>query len=84
MINCFDEGGKVYLDLPVVNDNVFWFFPDGGGRSPDPASPRTRIIRRCFDMNGEAGPVTGFFFNTLLLRRVFLLQLAFVRPGVQP
>lgn len=112
VINCFDEGGKVYLDLPVVNDNVFWFFPDGEGKTPDPSTLRTQIVRWCFDMNkksdvpeakviaemsaefphvddryigrpyryafmqatdptkpynaDKAGPVMGFFFNTLL------------------
>jgi carotenoid cleavage dioxygenase len=112
VINCFDEGGKVYLDLPVVNDNVFWFFPDARGQVPDPASLKTRIVRWCFDMNSKsdrpearviaemsaefphiddryvgrpyrhafmqatdpaqpynadkAGPLMGFYFNTLL------------------
>ena len=112
VINAFDEGGKLYLDLPVVNDNVFWFFPDADGKHPDPASLRTQIVRWCFDMNSKsdvptakviseiaaefphvddryigrpyrygfmqatdptkpynaekAGPVMGFFFNTLL------------------
>lgn len=54
VINAFDEGGKVYLDLPVVNDNVFWFFPDAQGRHPDPASLRTKIVRWCFDMSAKS------------------------------
>jgi carotenoid cleavage dioxygenase len=112
VINAFDEGGKVYLDLPVVNDNVFWFFPDANGKVSDPAKLRTQVLRWCFDMNSKsnvptakpisdlaaefphvddryigrpyrygfmqatdptkpydaakAGPVMGFFFNTLL------------------
>ena len=55
VINAFDDGDKVYLDLPIVNDNVFWFFPDADGRAPDPSSLRTEIVRWCFDMgsNGE-------------------------------
>lgn len=112
VINAFDEGGKVYLDLPVVNDNAFWFFPDADGRHPDPSTLRTRVLRWCFDMSSKsdvaraevisemaaefphvddryagrpyryafmqatdptkpynadkAGPIMGFFFNTLL------------------
>jgi carotenoid cleavage dioxygenase len=53
-INSFDDGGKVYLDLPVVNDNVFWFFPDAQGRAPVPESFRTEIVRWCFDMNSNS------------------------------
>jgi carotenoid cleavage dioxygenase len=53
-INSFDEGGKVFLDLPVVNDNVFWFFPDANGRAPAPESLRTEIVRWCFDMNSTS------------------------------
>ena len=54
VINCFDEGGKVYLDLPVVNDNVFPFFPDAHGRAPDPSSLRTQVVRWCFDMRSRS------------------------------
>ncbi len=112
VINAFDEGGKVYLDLPVVNGNVFSFFPDAEGTYPDPRTLRTQVVRWCFDMNSKsdvptatviaeiaaefphiddryagrpyryafmqatdptkpynpekAGPIMGFFFNTLL------------------
>jgi carotenoid cleavage dioxygenase len=51
VINAFDEGGKLYLDLPVALDNVFWFFPDGQGRFPPPGSFGTEVTRWCFDMN---------------------------------
>jgi carotenoid cleavage dioxygenase len=112
VINAFDDGGKLYLDLPVALDNVFWFFPDKDGRFPPPGSFGTEVTRWCFDMkdkhskpvpsvfsrmmaefphcddryvgrpyrygfmqatdptqpyNAEkAGPIMGFFFNTLL------------------
>ena len=42
VINAFDEGGKLYLDLPVALDNVFWFFPDKDGKFPPPGSIRHR------------------------------------------
>ncbi len=54
VINCFDEGGKVYLDLPVVNGNVFWFFPDAKGQHPEPSSLRTQVVRWCFDMSSKS------------------------------
>jgi carotenoid cleavage dioxygenase-like enzyme len=53
VINAFDEGGKVFLDLPVVNDNVFWFFPDAEGKAPPPESFRTEIVRWCFDLSSK-------------------------------
>jgi carotenoid cleavage dioxygenase-like enzyme len=112
IVNAFDDGGKLYLDLPVAKDNVFWFFPDKDGRFPPPGSIGTEITRWCFDMKDKnskpvpsvmstlsaefphcderyvgrpyrygflqaadptkpynperAGPIMGFFFNTLL------------------
>ena len=59
VINAFDEGGKLYLDLPVVNDNVFWFFPDARGRAPSPETFRTEIIRWCFDMKSNSDTPTA-------------------------
>ncbi len=53
VINAFDDGGKLYLDLPVASDNVFWFFPDKNGHAPAPPSLRTDVTRWCFDMNDK-------------------------------
>lgn len=112
VVNAFDDAGKLYLDLPVALDNVFWFFPAEGGKFPPPGSFGTEVTRWCFDMNDRnskavphvistlaaefphcddryvgkaykygfmqasdhtkpydadrAGPIMGFFFNTLL------------------
>ncbi|HTR00060.1 MAG TPA: carotenoid oxygenase family protein, partial [Candidatus Acidoferrum sp.] len=112
VVNAFDDNGKLYLDLPVAQDNVFWFFPEAGGKFPPPGSFGTQVTRWCFDMNDKnskavptvmstfaaefphcddryvgraykygfmqasdhtkpydpsrAGPIMGFFFNTLL------------------
>ena len=53
VINAFDDGGKLYLDLPVALDNVFWFFPDKDGKFPPPGSFGTEVTRWCFDMNDK-------------------------------
>lgn len=53
VVNAFDDGGKLYLDLPVASDNVFWFFPDKDGHAPPPPSLRTDVTRWCFDMNDK-------------------------------
>jgi carotenoid cleavage dioxygenase-like enzyme len=54
VINAFEEGGKVYLDLPVVDGNVFWFFPDANGQAPAPDSLKTEIVRWTFDMSSKS------------------------------
>lgn len=59
VINAFDEGGKVYLDLPVASSNVFWFFPDAKGQAPAPETLRTEIVRWCFDMNAKSDTPTA-------------------------
>jgi carotenoid cleavage dioxygenase-like enzyme len=59
VINAFDEGNKIYLDLPIVNDNVFWFFPDAEGRAPEPSSLRTEVVRWCFDMSSASETPTA-------------------------
>jgi carotenoid cleavage dioxygenase len=60
VINAFDDGGKLYLDLPVALGNVFWFFPDKDGKVPAPGSFGTEVTRWCFDMrdrNSKPVPV---------------------------
>jgi len=53
-INAFEEAGKLYLDLPIVNDNVFWFFPDANGHAPQPETLRTEIVRWTFDLGSKS------------------------------
>ncbi|MCP5143709.1 MAG: carotenoid oxygenase family protein [Gammaproteobacteria bacterium] len=65
VINSFDVDDKVYLDLPVVNDNVFWFFPDAQGKYPPPSALKTEIVRWCFDMNSKSDTPTYKIISTL-------------------
>lgn len=65
VINAFDEGGKLYLDLPVASDNVFWFFPDKFGKAPAPPTLRTEVTRWCFDMNDKHSQPTKVVLSTL-------------------
>ena len=65
VINAFDEGGKVYLDLPVAADNVFWFFPDKDGKFPPPGSFGTEITRWCFDMKSKSSTPTATVISRL-------------------
>ena len=65
VINAFDEGGKLYLDMPVADDNVFWFFPDAEGRMPPPGSVGAKVIRWCFDMNSKSDRPEGQVISPL-------------------
>jgi carotenoid cleavage dioxygenase-like enzyme len=65
VINAFDEGGKLYLDLPVATDNVFWFFPDKDGKFPPPGSFGTEITRWCFDMNDKNSKAVPTVFSRM-------------------
>ncbi|GGI25733.1 MULTISPECIES: carotenoid oxygenase family protein [Bradyrhizobium] len=65
-INAWDEGHKVYLDLPVVNDNVFWFFPEYSGHVPDPRSLRQAMTRWTFDLSSNSPvPQAEIFTQTM-------------------
>jgi carotenoid cleavage dioxygenase-like enzyme len=64
-INAFDDGGKMYLDLPVATNNVFWFFPDKDGKFPPPGSFGTEVTRWCFDMNDRNSKAVPTVFSRL-------------------
>ena len=65
VVNAFDDGGKLYLDLPVALDNVFWFFPDKDGKFPPPGSFGTEVTRWCFDMNDKHSKPVPHVMSTL-------------------
>jgi len=53
-INAWDDGHKVYVDLPIMNDNAFWFFPEDSGRVPDRHSLRQTMTRWTFDLSSKS------------------------------
>jgi carotenoid cleavage dioxygenase len=65
VINAFDENDKVYLDLPVANDNVFWFFPDANGKYPTPGTTRADVVRWCFDLNSKSDRPAATVISTV-------------------
>lgn len=65
VVNAFDDSGKLYLDLPVALDNVFWFFPDKDGKFPPPGSFGTEVTRWCFDMNDRNSKAVPHVMSTL-------------------
>lgn len=65
VVNAFDDNGKLYLDLPVALDNVFWFFPDKDGKYPPPGSFGTEVTRWCFDMNDKNSQASPNVISTM-------------------
>jgi len=50
VMNAFNEGTRVHLDMPVARGNMFPFFPDVTGAPFDPAAAAARMTRLSVDM----------------------------------
>jgi carotenoid cleavage dioxygenase-like enzyme len=50
VMNAFNEGTKVHIDVPVCNGNMFPFFPDTSGKPFDRDSAMPRMMRWTVDM----------------------------------
>ncbi|KAI6265587.1 hypothetical protein MCOR27_011352 [Pyricularia oryzae] len=44
-----DESGNIVFDLPLTDKNVFFWWPDAQGNSPDPKEIAARLVRFTFD-----------------------------------
>ncbi|TLS29311.1 hypothetical protein PpBr36_00007 [Pyricularia pennisetigena] len=49
-----DESGKIVFDLPLTNKNVFFWWPDAQGNSPDPKEIAAQLVRFTFDPRSDA------------------------------
>jgi carotenoid cleavage dioxygenase len=69
VMNAFNEGTKVYFDVPVSESNGFPFFPDISGKPFDPKKAECRMMRWSLDFNApdqgfearQLAPVSGEF-----------------------
>jgi carotenoid cleavage dioxygenase len=50
VLNAFNEGPKIYFDIPVAKNNMFPFFPDVHGAPFDPVGGHSRLTRWTIDM----------------------------------
>jgi carotenoid cleavage dioxygenase len=50
VMNAFNDGTKVYFDLPIARKNSFPFFPDVTGAPFDPVGGLSYLTRWCVDM----------------------------------
>nr|ARQ83690.1 carotenoid cleavage oxygenase [Sphingobium yanoikuyae] len=53
-INAWDDGHKVYVDMPMLNDNAFWFYPDENGHAPHPSTLKQTMTRWIFDLSSNS------------------------------
>ncbi|MEN4980895.1 carotenoid oxygenase family protein [Erwinia billingiae] len=64
-LNAFEEDGKIYVDMPVTDGNVFYFFPQADGSVPPGESLISRMKRWIFDLSSTSNyveplPLTDF------------------------
>ena len=62
VMNAFNDGTRVYLDMPVAAGNMFPFFPDVTGAPFDPARAAARVTRLMVDLSAPNGDIS---FNVL-------------------
>lgn len=52
-LNAFEEEGRIHVDMPVTDGNVFYFFPQSDGWVPPGESLVSQLKRWTFDLNCE-------------------------------
>jgi carotenoid cleavage dioxygenase len=50
VLNAFEDGDRLHLDMPTADGNVFAFFPDANGHAPAPHTLRFQLARWTFDL----------------------------------
>ncbi|TWB45589.1 carotenoid oxygenase family protein, partial [Nitrospirillum viridazoti] len=53
VLNAFEEEGRIHLDMPTADGNVFAFFPDANGNAPSPETLRFQLARWTFDLTAN-------------------------------
>jgi len=50
VLNAFEEGSKLHLDMPSADGNVFAFFPEADGSAPSPQDLKFELSRWTLDL----------------------------------
>ena len=66
VMNAFNDGAKVYIDMPVAAGNMFPFFPDVTGAPFDPPAAAARVTRMSVDMAGDAEDIKLEVLNPMV------------------
>jgi carotenoid cleavage dioxygenase len=56
-LNSYEEGNKLFVDMPVTSGNVFYFFPQADGFVPSPETLSSQLMRWTFDLNSASDQV---------------------------
>lgn len=54
VMNAFNEGSKIYVDIPVAKGNCFPFFPDVHGQAYDPGKAKPMLSRWIIDLSSKS------------------------------
>ncbi len=54
VMNAFNDGDKIHIDMPVAEGNSFPFFPDISGAPFNPQKGRARMTRWTMDLGGKS------------------------------
>ncbi|HDR9879868.1 TPA: carotenoid oxygenase family protein [Burkholderia cenocepacia] len=56
-LNSFEEGSRVFVDMPVADGNAFYFFPQEDGSFPPLETLKVSLMRWTFDLESEIDDV---------------------------
>ncbi len=59
VMNAFNDGSKIYFDIPQAEGNAFPFFPDINDAPFDPVAARPYLHRWCVDMSSNSDEFTS-------------------------
>ncbi len=54
VVNAWDDGEKMYVDMTLADDNVFIFFPADNAEAPNVFEIKNRIARWTFDLSSDS------------------------------
>ena len=54
VLNAFEDEGRIHLDMPTADGNVFAFFPEADGSAPSPETLHFELARWTFDLQSNS------------------------------
>jgi carotenoid cleavage dioxygenase len=60
VMNCFNDGSKIYFDIPVAAGNMFPFFPDIHGAAFDPQKAQAHLTRWTINMDSTGSEIESY------------------------
>lgn len=62
-LNAFEAHGKIHVDMPVTNGNIFYFFPQQDGFVPSPETLSSSLHRWTFDLSSTSDRIEPYALN---------------------